>query len=181
VICSVPKNKVEERGASFVTKNVAFPATLSPRSTPRLPCQNTTLRHPNFSKNPAKHHNHHTRKKSVRKTEKAVLPDGRPARAAPTSWGCIPASPRTSRWSVVKILPRDQRERQPKGYTSHEVTAPRAAGFSLFTQKEHPKSGSNQRFSRRGLACGASLCPDAHRPAAWLRGLVGCGRGSLFG
>jgi len=40
----------------------------------------------------------------------------------------IPVSPRASRWSK-KIFDRDQRERQPKGYTSHEVTAPRVAGF----------------------------------------------------
>src|SRR3984957_14747111 len=30
----------------------------------------------------------------------------------------------------AKILHRDQRDRQPKGYTSHEVTAPRAVGPS---------------------------------------------------
>jgi hypothetical protein len=28
----------------------------------------------------------------------------------------------------VKIFVRDQRERHPKGYTHHEVIAPRAAG-----------------------------------------------------
>jgi hypothetical protein len=51
-------------------------------------------------------------------------PRGRPARAAATSW-------RVYRLRLVlpmvgrKIF-RDHRERQPKGYTRHEVTAPRA-------------------------------------------------------
>src|ERR1700722_7760751 len=40
----------------------------------------------------------------------------------------------------TKILHRDQRKRHPKGYTSHEVTAPRAVGpsgrtYLLFSSK----------------------------------------------
>jgi hypothetical protein len=51
----------------------------------------------------------------------------RPARAAPTSWGVyrLRPGPPVGR---QKISHRDQRESQPKGYTRHEVTAPRAAG-----------------------------------------------------
>jgi hypothetical protein len=45
----------------------------------------------------------------------------------------------------MKIPHRDQRERQPKGYTSHEVTAPRVAGptgrssFSKPIQSKHSR------------------------------------------
>ncbi|MBB5343851.1 hypothetical protein [Tunturibacter empetritectus] len=40
-----------------------------------------------------------------------------------------------SRWSERKMA-RDQRERQPKGYTHHEVVAPRAVGPSGRTERE---------------------------------------------
>jgi hypothetical protein len=44
----------------------------------------------------------------------------------PTSWGCIPLRPGLP--MVGGIFHSGQRERQPKGYTRHEVTALRAAG-----------------------------------------------------
>jgi hypothetical protein len=46
----------------------------------------------------------------------------------PTSRGVYRLRPGPPPDGRQKISPRDQRERQPKGYTCHEVTAPRAAG-----------------------------------------------------
>jgi hypothetical protein len=52
------------------------------------------------------------------------LPAGRPTRAAPTSWGVYRLRPGLPMVGV-EILDRDHRERQPKGYTHHEVIAAR--------------------------------------------------------
>jgi hypothetical protein len=66
----------------------------------------------------------------------------------PTSWDVYRfARPPNGR---QKIFHRDQRERQPKGYTSHEVTALRAAGH-LFDLSEDMEIGPWRRrlFQKR--------------------------------
>jgi hypothetical protein len=55
--------------------------------------------------------------------EKHALRGPRPLREMYTGFA------RSSRWSAQNII-RDHRERHPKGYTNHEVIAPRVVGPS---------------------------------------------------
>jgi hypothetical protein len=48
-------------------------ATQITTTSPRFTTQNTTFAHPKFAKTPAKHHNHHTKKKSAKKAHKKPL------------------------------------------------------------------------------------------------------------
>jgi hypothetical protein len=57
----------------------------------------------------------------------------------------IAASPWASRWSARRY-DRDQRERQSKGYTSHEVTALRAGGPAGWPSPSHASVVPNQDF-----------------------------------